>query len=280
MVYKYRLVLRPAMTLTIAVATRAGFRWCASLLISACALSLAAQQPSIQNPHTSPADVRAGARFYRAFCAACHEFDGRGQPGHGPEIRTASPGRSTDAQLYTTIENGFPPRMPQVSFSEKERWQVVAFVQTLRQASKTVGDPAAGAALFRGKGECLGCHKVQGKGGPFGPDLSEIGALRPVEELRIAILAPNEDVSSAYWRVRAVTKDGEKVTGRRLNEDTYSVQLLDSNERLRSLMKSDLQNFEIDSNSMMPSYEGKLNEHEIDDLVAYLATLRSERTEP
>ena len=268
------------MTLTLAFAIRTGLRWFAFLLICACALSLAAQQPTIQNPHTSPADVEAGARLYRAFCAICHEFDGRGQPGLGPEIRTASPGRSTDEQLYATIKNGFPPEMPQISFSEKERWQVVAFAQTLRQASKTAGDPAAGAALFRGKGECLGCHKVQGKGGPFGPDLSEIGALRPVEELRIAILAPNEDVSSAYWRVRAVTKDGEKVTGRRLNEDTYSVQLLDSNERLRSLMKSDLQNFEIDSNSMMPSYEGKLNEHEIDDLVAYLATLRSERTEP
>ena len=280
MVYKYRLVLRPAMTLTIAFAIRTGLRWCASLLISACALSPAAQQPTIQNPHTSRADVQAGAHLYRAFCAICHEFDGRGLPGQGPEIRTASPGRSTDEQLYPTIKNGFPPEMPQISFSEKERWQVVAFVQTLRQASKTAGDPAAGAALFRGKGECLGCHKVQGNGGPFGPELSEIGALRSVEELRISILASNEDVSSAYWRVRAVTKDGERVTGRRLNEDTYSVQLLDSNEQLRSLMKSDLQNFEIDSNSMMPSYEGKLNEREIDDLVAYLATLRSKRTEP
>ena len=268
------------MTLTLAFAIRTGLRWCASLLISACALSPAAQRPAMQNPHTSPADVQAGEHFYRASCAICHDFDGRGLLGLGPEIRTASPGRSTDAQLYETIKNGFPPQMPQISFSEKERWQVVAFVQTLRQASKTAGDPAAGAALFRGKGECLGCHKVHGKGGPSGPDLSEIGALRPVDELRIAILAPNEDVSSAYWRVRAVTKDGEKVTGRRLNEDTYSVQLLDSNERLRSLMKSDLQNFEIDSNSMMPSYEGKLNEREIDDLVAYLATLRSERTAP
>ena len=280
MVYKYPLVLRPAMTLTIAFAIRTGFGWCASLLISACALSLAAQQPSIQNPHTSPADVRAGARLYRAFCAICHEFDGRGLLGLGPEIRTAKPGRSTDAQLYETIKNGFPPDMPQISFSEKERWQVVAFVQKLRQASKTVGDPAAGAALFRGEGECLGCHKVHGKGGPFGPDLSKIGALRSVEGLRISILASNKNVSPAYWMVRAVTKDGEKVTGRRLNEDTYSVQLLDSNERLRSLMKSDLQNFEIDSNSMMPSYKGKLNEREIDDLVAYLATLRSKRTAP
>ena len=267
------------MTLTMAFTVRTGFGLCASLLIFACASSLSAQQPSIQNHHTSPADLRVGEHFYRASCAICHDFDGHGQPGLGPEIRTASPGRSTDTQLYGIIKNGFPPHMPQISFSEKERWQVVAFVQSLRQASETSGNPAAGAVFFRGKGECLGCHKVQGKGGPFGPELSEIGALRSVEELRASILAPNEDVSSGYWRVRAVTSDGEKVTGRRLNEDTYSVQLLDGNERLRSLMKEDLQTFKIDSNSMMPSYEGKLNDREIDDLVAYLASLRSERTE-
>ena len=268
------------MTLTMASIVRTGFRWRACLLLCACTSLLTAQQPAGENPHTSPADLQAGEHFYRAACAICHDFDGRGLLGHGPEIRTATPGRSTDAELYETIKNGFPPEMPRISFSEKERWQVVAFVQSLRQASKTVGDPAAGATLFRGKGECLGCHKVHGKGGPFGPVLSEIGALRSVEEIETSIRAPNQDVSSAYWRVRAVTKDGEKVTGRRLNEDTYSVQLLDSNERLRSLMKGDLQKFEIDGNSMMPSYEGKLNEQEIDDLVAYLATLRSERTGP
>ena len=268
------------MTLTIAFAIRAGLRWSASLLICACALSPAAQQPTIRNPYTSPADAESGEHLYRAFCAICHDFDGRGLPGQGPEIRTATPGRSTDAELYETIKNGFPPDMPQISFSEKERWQVVAFVQSLRQASRTAGDPAAGAALFRGKGRCLGCHKVHGQGGPFGPVLSEIGAQRSVEEIETSIRAPNQDVSPAYWRLRAVTKDGEKVTGRRLNEDTYSVQLLDSKERLRSLMKSDLRSFEMEPDSMMPSYEGKLNEREIDDLVAYLASLRPKGTEP
>ena len=268
------------MTLTIAFAIRRGLRWSAPLLICTCASLLTAQQFAGQNPHTSPDDLRAGEHLYRASCAICHDFDGHGLLRQGPEIRTAKPGRSTDAELYETIKNGLPPDMPQISFSEKERWQVVAFVQSLRQASQTAGDPAAGAALFRGKGRCLGCHRVHGQGGPFGPVLSEIGALRSVEEIETSIRAPNQDVSPAYWRVRAVTEDGEKVTGRRLNEDTYSVQLLDSKERLRSLMKSDLRSFEMDPDSMMPSYEGKLNEREIDDLVAYLASLRPKGTEP
>ena len=180
------------------------------------------------------------------------------------------------------IRDGIPGTgMPPFTFSEKERWQVVAYVQSLRRtvgAKESPSDAAAGAKLFRGNGECAQCHTVEGEGGRRGPDLSHIGAGRSLEELKRSILSPNEKVSPAYWQLRATTKKGITVTGRRLNEDTFSFQLLDSEQHLVSVMKSDLEEYDLDKNSVMPPFEQTLSQREIDDLVAYLATLKPKGT--
>ena len=250
--------------------------WCAVLVLF-CA-SLAAQQTSIQNPYTSAGDEAAGARLFRPLCAICHGLDGNGTIGIGPQIRRGSPGRTTDVELYETIRDGIPGTgMPPFTFSEKERWQVVAYVQSLQRtagAKQSASDAARGAKLFRGKGGCSQCHTVKGEGGRRGPDLSHIGGDRSLEELKRSILNPNEKVSPAYWELRATTREGITVTGRRLNEDTFSLQLLDSQERLISVIKSDLEEYDLDKNSVMPSFERKLSQREIDDLVNYLATLK------
>ncbi len=250
--------------------------WCAVLVLF-CA-SLAAQQPGIQNPYTSADDEAAGARLFRPFCAICHGLDGNGTPGIGRQIRRGSPGRTTDLELYETIRDGIPGTgMSPFTFSEKERWQVVAYVQSLRRtagAKQSASDAARGAKLFRDKGGCPQCHTVKGEGGRRGPDLSHIGGDRSLEELKRSILNPNEKVSPAYWELRATTREGITVTGRRLNEDTFSLQFLDSQERLISIMKSDLEEYDLDKNSVMPSFERKLSQREIDDLVNYLATLK------
>ena len=256
--------------------------WCAVLVLF-CA-SLSAQQPGIQNPYTSADDEAAGARLFRPFCAICHGLDGNGTIGIGPQIRRGLPGRTTDTELYETIRDGIPGTgMPPFTFSEKERWQVVAYVQSLRRTAgpiESAGDAARGAKLFRGEGGCLQCHTVKGEGGRRGPDLSHIGGDRSLEELKRSILNPNAEVSPAFWELRATTREGITVTGRRLNEDTFSLQLLDSKERLISVIKSDLEEYELDENSVMPSFERKLNQREIDDLVAYLATLKPKGTRP
>ena len=256
------------------------FPWCAILTLF-CA-SLSAQQPGTQNPHTSADDEAAGARLFRPFCAICHGLDGTGTIGIGPQITRGSPGRTTDAELYETIRDGIPGTgMPPFTFSEKERWQVVAYVQSLRRTAGTeesAGDAARGAELFRSKGGCSNCHTVKGEGGRRGPDLSHIGGDRSLKQLKRSILNPNEEVSPAYWELRATTKEGTRVTGRRLNEDTFSLQLLDSQQRLVSVMKSDLEAYELDENSVMPSFERELSQREIADLVAYLATLKPEGT--
>ena len=74
--------------------------------------------------------------------------------------------------------------------------------------------------------------------------------------------------------MRAVTKDGKVINGRRLNEDTYTVQLIDENERLLSLTKSDLKEFHVLTTSPMPSFKDKLSPDEIADMVAYLLSLK------
>ncbi len=257
----------PAATLWLAV----------SLLLSGWASAAVAQTTPPKNPYTSQDDLDAGARLYRPLCAGCHGLDAGGAPGEGPDIRMGSPGRRTDAEVYDTIRDGITgTSMPGWNFSEKERWQVVAYLRSLQEVGggeQAAGDPEAGAAVFGGEGGCKGCHAVDGQGGRRGPDLSGIGRNQSLQELENSILRPNDKVSPAYWHIRASTMDGATLTGRRLNEDTFSLQLLTSHEQLLSVMKSDLQGFELLKDSVMPSYEGKLSRRKIDDLVAYLATL-------
>jgi putative heme-binding domain-containing protein len=136
------------------------------------------------------------------------------------------------------------------------------------------GDAGRGRLLFEGKGGCLTCHRVNGKGSRTGPDLSEVGTIRTAAYLERSIRNPNEFVAPEYRSVRAVTSQGVVITGRRLNEDTHTLQLIDQDERLRSLDKSDLREYTLLTTSAMPSYEGKLSSRELADLVTYLLSLK------
>jgi putative heme-binding domain-containing protein len=167
--------------------------------------------------------------------------------------------------------------MPGIFFEGRQLWQLVAYVRSLSaQAAegKLPGDAAQGKQLFEGKGGCLQCHMVHGKGSPYGPDLSVIGARRSAAHLRQALTRPEEKVVAAHFQVRAVTNGGETITGIRLNEDTFSLQLRDSDGNLVSLRKEDLQEVEILKTSAMPSYESTFRAPELDHMVAYLNTLR------
>ena len=236
--------------------------------------------PDISNPYTSTEDVAAGGRIYRSHCAVCHGLDGRG--GKGADLTT---GRfvygSSNQELYRTLEKGIPgTEMTAVFFDGKQLWQVVSFLRTLsgaHPADAATGDPARGAELFRSKGGCLQCHRVGGEGGRAAPPLGDIGSSRSTQGLKASILRPDEQVLPIHWTVQIVTQGGEKVSGRRLNEDTFSVQVLDSKGRLRSLRKSDLASYDIDRKSGMPAYEGILTDTEVDDIVAYLSSLRRRR---
>jgi putative heme-binding domain-containing protein len=151
------------------------------------------------------------------------------------------------------------------------------------------GDAVRGKAIFEGKGNCLSCHRVNGTGSRMGPDLSEMGIPRrtggpgpqmetaaagSAEALARAILDPDADVAPANRFVHVVTKDGTSITGRLLNHDNFSVQLIDAQGKLRAFQRSDLRESTVITKSQMPSYKDKINTQEIADLVSYLMSLK------
>ena len=161
--------------------------------------------------------------------------------------------------------------------TEREIWNLVAFVRTLGRATRETvpGDPSRGAELFHTKGACAQCHAVAGRGGTLGPDLTEIGARRGPGYLRKVILDPEASLPEGFLQVRLVTADGRAITGIRLNEDTFSIQIRDLSGRLHSFWKSELLELHKErGKSPMPSYREIFGPAELDDLVAYLASLR------
>lgn len=249
------------------------------LLLAAATIVPAAAQhgaDTLDNPYATAEDVAAGGRIYRSHCAVCHGIEGEG--GRGTLLTTGMFRHgSSDSDLYKTISDGIPgTEMPGTFYNGRQMWQIVGFVRSLsegRAASLTKGDSNKGHAVYNAKG-CSGCHLVNGEGGRKGPDLSRIGALRSLGHLELAVNKPDESVLAQHWSVKATTKAGQQINGLRMNEDTFSVQLIDSSQKLVSLNKADLAKFEVDRKSSMPAYEGTFKASEFDDLIAYLASLR------
>jgi putative heme-binding domain-containing protein len=127
--------------------------------------------------------------------------------------------------------------------------------------------------LIQGNG-CLSCHRVGGMGSYIGPDLSDVGVNRSPEQIRAALVSPNKEVLPENRTVRLVTSDGETVTGRLLNQDGFSVQIISSSGQPRSFEKSGLREFTIVVTNPMPSYAGKMNAEDLTVLAHYLSSLK------
>lgn len=249
-------------------------RWatCASI---AALTSLAAVA---QQDHTyTRADVEAGQRLYGPQCQVCHGATGDGVP--GIDLRLGRFRRSSsDEDLARVITSGIAGAgMPAFKLQPAELTGIVAFIRAgfdAGSASVRVGNVERGKALFEGKGICAQCHRVNGQGPRVAPDLSEIGAIRTLAALQRALLNPTESLLPINRPVRIVTKDGRTIRGRRLNEDTYTVQIIDEQEQLISLDKSNIRELEISKTSPMPTVSEKLSSDELADLIAYLLSLR------
>lgn len=239
---------------------------------------LCAQQPKYQQDA-----INHGADLYAANCAVCHA-EGAGVP--GIDLKAGVFRHSTtDEDLFSVIKNGVPgtamPAHP--NFSSNDILSLVAYIRTMRDyGAKTVkvGDPQKGKALFEGAGGCMKCHRVNGKGALTALDLSDTGALHPAAYLQRALLDPDAIAADEPGNrfMRAVKNDGTVIVGRRLNEDTFTVQLIDEQGSLVSLEKANLRSLTVEQGSSMPSLRGKFSDDEISDLVAYLASLNPPRS--
>jgi putative heme-binding domain-containing protein len=231
----------------------------------------------------TPADIERGGQMYLTNCVGCHGPDGDLVGG----VNLAS-GRfrraSTDQALADLIRHGIPGTpMPPGNYSEEQTAVIVAYLHSMAASPKTVlsganpGDPARGKAIVEGKGACLTCHRINGVGAFAGPDLNEIGGMRRGADLERSLLDPNAEIRADNRTVQATARDGKKITGRLLNQDTYTLQILNSDSKLASLSKAGLKDFEILKTSPMPGYKDKLTSQELADTVSYLASLKGRR---
>ncbi|WP_428101429.1 c-type cytochrome [Candidatus Rariloculus sp.] len=237
--------------------------------------------------HATAFDIEDGGRAFANSCANCHGPD-------GDLIAGIDLGRGlfrrelSDAQIADIIVNGIPdtPMPPTPRMSEQQALHIVAYLRSTTASQHVVaanGDPGRGRAIFEGKGTCTDCHRINGLGSRLGPDLSSIGLLRRAAELEQSLLDPAAEVQPANRFYSVTTANNETITGRLLNHDTFTVQLFDTDERLRSFLKADLLDHGF-AESTMPSFGDELGTQEIADVVSYLVSLRGisiqDRTTP
>jgi putative heme-binding domain-containing protein len=252
---------------------RTGWRAVFLLLV----LGAAGVRPAGAQDHTySSADVANGLRLYGAQCQLCHGANG--DTVAGVNLRLGRFRRAvTDDDLARVVAKGVPPAMPGFSFSADETRGLIAFIRAGFDPSGTavkVGNIDRGKALFSGKGGCASCHRVNGVGPRQAPDLSDIGALRTAAALQRSLLDPTTAMLPINRPVTIVTTDGKTIRGRRLNEDTYSVQLITDAGELTTVEKRNLKSMDRAKASPMPSVAKTLGGDEVADLVAYLLSLR------
>ena len=253
-------------------------------------------QGTDRNPFArDPKAAKAGEYEFRINCALCHGLGARGG-GRGPDLTRAQKKHAhTDADMFQTISNGIPgTAMPAngtngqgVGMTDREIWQIITYIrsQEVKAPAKALGNAAHGKELFYGDANCSLCHMVEGKGGRVGPDLSGAGGSRtreaiidsvrnPSQRLAWGLTEATKEFPQEYETVTVVTADGKQIKGITLNEDSFSVQIMDSGEKIHLLDKSTLKSFEKSRESAMPKYDGDiLSDKDLEDIVAFLSRL-------
>ena len=248
----------------------------AALVLLTAAVRLTAQDHSGQYP---AADIAAGSRIYYASCSPCHGPSGTSVG--GIDLRRGRlPRAPTDDAFAALVSSGISGTgMPPFRLSSDEMRGLVAFVRAGLGVDPNappvkLGNAVRGRAIFEGAGTCLDCHRVSAAGSRSGPDLTDVGAARTPTAILRSLVDPTGAMRPINRPVRAVTRDGAVITGRRLNEDTYTVQIATSEGRLVSLVKGELREWSVSQISPMPSYKDALTEGDLADLLAYLTSLK------
>lgn len=225
--------------------------------------------------HSEPV-IAQGREIYNRSCTVCHGLNGAAGD-RGPALAgTRRYLRSTDQDLFEAIRNGITgTEMPPSGLPSDDTWKVVAYIRSLRSTASDAfvpGDPARGREIFWAKGRCGECHMVQGRGGLLGPDLTNIGAERTLRAIRETLTQARPSALRGYQPVEILTAEGETLTGILKNEDNFSLQLLDSENKLRLLLRSELRQVVYKEGSLMPASYGKaLAPAELQNLLAFLS---------
>jgi putative heme-binding domain-containing protein len=272
------------MTRTSSVAALVGMTLC---LVSEClALHAQAQERSPARGQSRPAKnplegdrqaITNGAAMFRNRCAGCHGPDARGYL--GPDLTGVWSSGRTDDRLFDIVRRGIPgsemaPADPQ-RVPDVDIWKILAYLRTTTAVptAPVAGDAENGDRLFRAT--CSGCHTVNGRGGQLGPDLSRIGSGRPRAGLLSKLRGTIEVIRPGYEPVTLVTREGERIRGVKKNEDEFSIQIMDTRERVQGFLKANLTELTNDRQSLMPVYGAdRLNDRDLDDLLRYLTSLR------
>jgi cytochrome c oxidase cbb3-type subunit 3 len=250
----------------------------------------------VRNPLSADAKAaKAGEFEFRINCAFCHGLGARGG-GRGPDLTRAHKRHGdADADLFQNISQGIPGTvMPAngtngqgVGMTDDEIWQIIAYLRSVqvKTPAKPVGNAVHGKELFYGDANCSTCHMVEGKGGRLGPDLTAVGSARTVDSLVESVRTPSKrlawgltestkEFAQEYQTVTVVTADGQEIKGVTLNEDQFSLQMMDTTEQIHLFEKDKLHSIQKSRESLMPIYNPTiLSDKDLNDVIAYLLSV-------
>jgi putative heme-binding domain-containing protein len=274
---------------------RRGFFF-ASVCLGSVLLATAACIADDRNPFAGDAKAaKAGEYEFRINCALCHGLGAHGG-GRGPDLTRAHKKHAhSDAELFQVISNGIAGTvMPAngtngqgVGMTDKEIWQIITYIRSVEVKAPVnpSGNAAHGRLLFYGEANCSLCHMVEGKGGRVGPELTSVGGSRtrdaiidsvrnPSRRLAWGLTESTKEFPQEYETITAVTADGKEIKGVALNEDNFSVQIMDTSEEIHLLEKDKLRSFTKSRESLMPVYTAALlSDKDLDDIVAFLISV-------
>jgi len=272
---------------------RGFFTGCAGLLLLAATAAFATDD---RNPYAGDVKAaKAGEYEFRINCALCHGLGAHGG-GRGPDLTRAPKKHAhSDAELFQVISNGIPGTvMPAngtngqgVGMTDEEIWQIVTYIRSVevKAPAKPQGSAVHGKELFYGDANCSLCHMVEGKGGRVGPELTAVGGSRTREAIIDSVRNPSrrlawglteatKEFPQEYETITVVTADGKEIKGVALNEDSFSVQMMDASQQIYLLEKDNLLSFKKSRESIMPQYNPDiLSDKDLQDLVAYLVSV-------
>jgi cytochrome c oxidase cbb3-type subunit III len=239
------------------------------------AMGLFAGGAQTKNPRDGdPAAIQAGAALFRERCADCHGADAKGV--RGPDLTRLWTTGTSDERVFQSVRSGVPGSiMPSSPAPDDELWAIVAYLRNISTAKpeESSGNVANGERIFAAS--CASCHRVNSRGGRLGPDLSRIAASQSNQALTRAIRDASASFTTGYEPVTLVTRDGQKIRGTRKGEDAFSIQIMDTRERLQGYLKASLREVIHEKESLMPDFgPERLSDPELSDLLAFLSTFR------